>query len=75
LNIRCDNNTDMIQKKILQELAENQKNKKMGSEVFGVSLTKDVFKPGKSLKVIVREMKKASTEKLFRISDDASFCN
>jgi indole-3-glycerol phosphate synthase len=64
----------MLQTKILEELAENKKNQKIGAEVFSVSPSETEIKHGLSVKEIIREMKKASKENLIRIPNNASFC-
>lgn len=63
----------MIQKQILRELAENQKKSQLAGIVFGASSDKNEIKEGKPIKEIISEMRKASNEKLFRVTDNVSF--
>jgi len=66
------NNDSMLQSKILDELAKNQKNFRIGEEVFNVALPNSEVKKGKSVQEIVAVMEKASHENLFRIKASAS---
>ena len=70
----CVNNVFMVQELILKKLAENKQNQKIGNELFVTPLEQQNIKPGKSLKVIIKAMEKASKEQLLRMSDDVSYC-
>jgi hypothetical protein len=64
----------MLQSKFLEELAENKENQKIGQETFVIPLEEGSIKRGRSLQEIIKEMKKASTEKLLKTSDDITYC-
>lgn len=63
-----------MQKKILDELAENKKDQKVGPETFATPLKTEDIQPGRSLEEIIAAMKKASREKLLKVTDDVTFC-
>ena len=66
--------TLIMPNKILEELATNKKNQRIGVETFATDLSDADVKKGKSTEEISKEMKKASRENLIRFSSHASFC-
>jgi hypothetical protein len=64
----------VTQSKILEELAKNEKNVKIGDEVFNVAITDEDMKVGLPLEEVIEEMKKASKENLLDVKNDAIFC-
>ena len=68
------NNKNMNQIKILQELEKNEKDQKIRDKVFGAPIDSERIKKGLPVKEIIKEMRKASRENLFRVSTNATFC-